>query len=137
MNEKEVIYLEQFSGSGKSPGPWQINPEEHPTIPTRRRNTWHSIQNFLINLKNIFIDVRINLVKKGNKYFIISFFLWEKLKKTYQKTWIGIFLTSFLQYKITFLNSQDENTNSKGGFVLKTRFETFFFRFLVYKHKSK
>ena len=29
------------------------------------------------------------------------------------------------QYKITFVNSQLENTNSKGDFVLKNRVQTF------------
>ena len=36
-------------------------------------------------------------------------------------------------YKITFVNSQGDNTNSKGGFVLKNRFETIVLRLLVYK----
>ena len=35
------------------------------------------------------------------------------------------------KYKITFVSSQLETTNSKGGFVLKTRFETFGFKISV------
>ena len=31
----------------------------------------------------------------------------------------------FFEYTITFVNSQHYNINSKGDFVLKTRFETF------------
>ena len=42
-----------------------------------------------------------------------------------------IFHTIFLL--ITFVNSQHEKSNSKGEFVLKKRFETFVYRFLVYK----
>ena len=37
---------------------------------------------------------------------------------------IRTFYTSFLTTKKTFVISQRENTNSKGDFVLKTRFET-------------
>ena len=43
------------------------------------------------------------------------------------------FNTNFFDYKITFVNSQQKNTNSKGDFVLKPRFETFVLRFLEYK----
>ena len=34
------------------------------------------------------------------------------------------FHTSFYEYKITFVNSQHENTNSKGDLILKNRFLT-------------
>ena len=40
----------------------------------------------------------------------------------YQKALIRTFQNN---YKITFVNSQRENTNSKGDVVLKNRFETF------------
>ena len=39
-------------------------------------------------------------------------------------------------YKITFVNLQLENTNSKGDFVLKKRFETFVLKILTYINKS-
>ena len=39
-------------------------------------------------------------------------------------------------YKISFVNSQLENTYSKGDFVIKNSFETFVLRFPVYKNKS-
>ena len=38
-------------------------------------------------------------------------------------------VTRFSNTKITFANSQHENTNSKGDFVLKTGFKCFFFFF--------
>ena len=38
--------------------------------------------------------------------------------------------------KITFVNSQEKNSNSKGDFVSKPSFKRSFFRFLVYKNKS-
>ena len=44
----------------------------------------------------------------------------EIITFVYQKS-----LTRTFKYKITFVNSQDKNTNSKGDFVLKMRFETF------------
>ena len=42
----------------------------------------------------------------------------------------------FFLCKITTMNLQHQNTNSKGDFVLKNRFETFIFKNLLYKHKS-
>ena len=39
-------------------------------------------------------------------------------------------------YKITFVNSQEKNYNSKGDFVSKPSFKRSFYRFLVYKNKS-
>ena len=37
--------------------------------------------------------------------------------------------TAVFDYKITFVNSQHKNTDSKGDFILKTRFETFVLKF--------
>ena len=43
----------------------------------------------------------------------------------------------FFLYKITFVISQHENTNSKGILYLKTRFKWSLWRFLVLKDKSR
>ena len=45
----------------------------------------------------------------------------DKNNFTYQKTLLQTFDTSF-DLKITFVNSQHENTNSKGEFVPQNRF---------------
>ena len=42
-----------------------------------------------------------------------------------RKLYYAHFIPSFFDYKITFVNSQLQNTNSKGDFVVKPRFETF------------
>ena len=47
----------------------------------------------------------------------------------------AVILTSF-DYKITFLNSQVENTNSKSDFVLKKRFEKFVLKISDKQNKS-
>ena len=45
-------------------------------------------------------------------------------------------LNQLLDYKITFVSSQPENTNSKGDFIPENWFKMFVERFLVYKNKS-
>ena len=42
-----------------------------------------------------------------------------------------------LDYKIAFVNSQHEYTNSKGEFVLENRFKMFILKYLEYKNKSE
>ena len=44
--------------------------------------------------------------------------------------------TSVFYFKISFVNSKHENSNSKEDFVFKTSFERSYSRFLVYKNKS-
>ena len=76
-------------------------------------------------------------------YFSIYRF-WSKTYFGYQKALIQNFTPKFLlrnftpdfYYEITFVNSQCKNTNSKGGFVLKNRFEMFDLKFSGNKNYS-
>ena len=53
-----------------------------------------------------------------------------KITFLYQKALIRTFHTTFFYYKIPPVNSQLENTYSKGDFVLKDRFKTFVVKIL-------
>ena len=44
-------------------------------------------------------------------------------------------LSQLFYYKITFVNSQHDNSNSKGHFLLKNELKRSFKRFLVYNNK--
>ena len=56
----------------------------------------------------------------------------------YQKALIQTFHTSLFdnKIKITFVNLQRKNTNSKSDFVLKKQFETFVFKISGIQNKS-
>ena len=61
---------------------------------------------------------------KNNSYIKIAFVMLKNKQKyilVYQIALIRTFHTRF-DYKITFVNSQHEETNSKGDFILKNRF---------------
>ena len=53
----------------------------------------------------------------SSNLFGIIFFHYVERIFVYQKSLIPTFQTNFFYYKITFLNSQLENTNSKSDFV--------------------
>ena len=54
----------------------------------------------------------------------------------YQKALILTFNLQVFDYKITFVNSQHRQTNSRSYFVLKTGWKHYFFRSLIYKFQS-
>ena len=65
-----------------------------------------------VNIYLIFLD--IELKKKNNTVYLIRYFCTPE-------SFITNIPNQRFKYKITFVNSQLEITNSKGDFVLKTR----------------
>ena len=93
-----------------------------------------NISHQLFDYKITFVNSKLeNTNSKGVLYsktclncLFQRFMIFKKIKSkitiVYQKVLIRIVHTSFFYYNITFVNSQHDNTNPKGDFVLKNQF---------------
>ena len=98
---------------------WTLNNEHHSSCRifsyTKRLNTNNSHQLF-------YYMITFAYQKAKYEHFTPAFWLHDNL--CIPESLVRTFHTSFLTTKQPFINSQHENTNSKGDFVLTNRFKT-------------